>query len=154
MLETIAEYWVVWACGIVAAGLVFFIKRLFKLEREKIEAQLQKDREQLKTNIIDKIEDEIQVEVSRSNTADTEIRANIEVIENSLENLSKGILAVQGKEFKAECRALLEPGHVITLEEYEQIVEDHDAYHALGGNHKGDALFASVEQKWNGQLIN
>lgn len=37
--------------------------------------------------------------------------------------------------------------HTITIEEYQQINEDHEAYHALGGNHNGDALFDLVRKK-------
>lgn len=59
---------------------------------------------------------------------------------------------MQGKVFKADCRRLLEANHIITEEEYEDIVNDHNSYHNLGGNHIGDSLFLSVMKKWNAQL--
>ena len=56
---------------------------------------------------------------------------------------------MQGKVFKGDCRRLLEPNHIITEEEYEDIVADHKSYNGLGGNHIGDSLFLSVMKKWN-----
>lgn len=58
-----------------------------------------------------------------------------------------GVLSIQGKIFKNECRSLLREGHEITLEEFESLQEDHKAYKALGGNHDGDTLFSMVEKK-------
>lgn len=64
-----------------------------------------------------------------------------------LNSLKRGLLSVQGRQFKADCKRLLDPNHVITIEEFQQINEDHEAYHALGGNHNGDAIFELVKKK-------
>ena len=50
------------------------------------------------------------------------------------------------------CEWLLSPDHVITVQEYEQFEEDYVAYKGLGGNHRGDALYKSVVEKFNKQL--
>lgn len=152
MWQTILDYWVVWACGLVAAALGYFVRRLVKLENQNLREERRKEQEELKKDIIDKLENEIAVEVKKSGDADVEIRANIEVLENSIENLTRGVLAIQGKAFRAGCVELLKPNHIITLDEYEQCVDDHDAYHLLGGNHRGDSLFQSVQEKWHAQL--
>lgn len=85
-----------------------------------------------------------------------ETRANIlestlnAVVEN-LDVIRKGLLAVQGHEFRNKCRRLLSKD-VILLEEYEQLESDHLAYNGLGGNHKGDSLFDQVKTKYYSQL--
>jgi len=54
--------------------------------------------------------------------------------------------------FYDECRRLLDPNHVITLDEYEQFNKDYEAYKALGGNHRGDILYKSVVVKFEESL--
>ena len=68
-------------------------------------------------------------------------------LQKQLDLLRKGILSLQKKEFFKECQALLEEDHELTLDEYQQCIEDHDAYNGLKGNHRGDSLFALVEEK-------
>lgn len=74
-------------------------------------------------------------------------------IHNEINVLRDGMLSVQGREFKADCRYLLQDGHVITLSEYENIVEEHRIYNSLHGNHEGDALFAMVKAKYEQTLL-
>ena len=57
------------------------------------------------------------------------------------------MLSLQGRTFKNNCRRLLDLDHEITLEEYEEISKDHEAYNSLGGNHNGDELFLLVRKK-------
>lgn len=154
MLEVITEYWVLWLCGLLAGAAIFIWKRWIKLERDNMVNDRHKEITAMRKEIIDKLESEIAVEVKKSNNSDLQIRADLEVLENGLDNLTKGVLSLQGAIFKQECRRLLEPAHTITLEEYEQCVDDHEAYNSLGGNSRGDSLFTSVEIKWKNQLIN
>lgn len=77
--------------------------------------------------------------------ADVEIHAEIDALRD-------GMLSLQGREFKADCRYLLSEGHIITLNEYESIVEEHRIYNSLGGNHEGDALFSMVKAKYEQSL--
>lgn len=67
---------------------------------------------------------------------------------DNVQAVKSGVLSIQGKAFKADCRRLLEKDHIITEEEWDDIKMDHDSYHALGGNHTGDTLFNSVTEKW------
>lgn len=69
-----------------------------------------------------------------------------------MEALNKGLLSIQGDKFKKQCRFLLRHDHIITLEEYEQCIADHDAYNGLGGNHSGDLLFDSVVEKFESHV--
>jgi hypothetical protein len=63
--------------------------------------------------------------------------------------LKGGILSIQGRGFKDDCRKLLEDGHVITLNEFEALDAEHNIYKSLGGNSHGDALFDLVKVKYS-----
>lgn len=77
---------------------------------------------------------------------DKKIYAEMDVIKD-------GMLSIQGRAFKADCRRLLEEGHTITLKEYEDLLAEHIVYNGLGGNHEGDGLFSMVQAKYQGELI-
>ena len=84
--------------------------------------------------------------------ADKDIRADIRGLREEFGSVKSGMLTVQGRAFKDECHRLLEPDHIISLTEYENILSEHATYNALGGNHEGDALFAMVETKYKHNL--
>lgn len=77
--------------------------------------------------------------------------------ENSRQNetltrINNGLLSVQGKTFREECKLLLKQEHeIITVEEMEQCTEDHSFYNAMGGNDTGDELYRLVTIKFNNQ---
>lgn len=73
-------------------------------------------------------------------------------IHKEIDGLRDGILSIQGRDFKEDCHILLQEGHIITANEYEQILVDHIAYNKLGGNHEGDALFSMVEAKYKNTI--
>lgn len=65
--------------------------------------------------------------------------------------LQAGVLRVAGRWFIGDCQQLLEPDHVITQDEFEDIMDYHTTYNNLGGNHKGDEYFNLVSQKFHNQ---
>lgn len=167
MLDFIAKYWLEFVFGLVAGCIVFIIKQYYS-SKEKLHEQ---DQEDFKQDIIDTINKDIEEQVLRSDNADEKLEGLISELSDSVKNLSigistiqnqmmidnvqalkAGVLSMQGKVFKGDCRRLLEPNHLITEEEYEDIVADHKSYNGLGGNHIGDSLFLSVMKKWNAQL--
>ena len=83
---------------------------------------------------------------------DNRLHAEIDGLRDDFKIIKGGILSIQGRDFKADCRMLLQPEHMITLNEFEAIIEEHEVYKSLGGNHEGDALFTLVEQKYGKQL--
>lgn len=85
---------------------------------------------------------------------DNKIHEEINELKNDFSIMKGGILSIQGRDFKADCRILLQPGRNITLNEYEAIVEMHEVYKSLGGNHEGDALFSMVQAKYQKMLDN
>ena len=148
MLDFIAKYWLEFVFGLISSGLICWVKYDIK----QFQKRQARDRDDFKKEV----EDEVQVKIDQTEAAlrkaDTNIEASIEVVTNQIENLTAGVLSLQGKEFRARCHELLAPDHVITLDEFEEITEDHDAYNGLGGNHKGDLLFNAVVEKFKSQV--
>lgn len=172
----VLKYWVELILGLIVAGGGFVIKRYLRLEKEErqreqreyFDKMLEKIQSENKT-VLKSLEDEhdkmnqrsddryeeINTKVNNaleagreeSKADDAVLEEEISVVEKNLEALTAGILSMQGKEFRANCRKLLAEDHVITLDEWEELDKDHMAYNGLGGNHKGDHLFSLVKKK-------
>ena len=139
MLEFILKYWIeVLFGGVIAVG-AYIVKRTLKSFRM--------ERQEEKKVFLEGIKAEIRAEFERSNKKEIELQEEIKI-------LKAGLLSIQGRTFKSNCRRLLDQNHEITLEEYEEITKDHDAYNSLGGNHNGDQLYSlvrkKVEESWAG----
>lgn len=132
MLEFVLKYWIEFLFGGVIAIGSYMIKRTLKSFRQ--------ERADEKEAFLEGIKGEIRAEFERSNKKETELAEEIKV-------LKAGLLSIQGRTFKGNCRRLLDPDHDISLEEYEEITKDHDAYNSLGGNHNGDQLYQLVRKK-------
>lgn len=172
----VLKYWVEFLLASVVGIVGFFGKRYLKLEREerkreqteffeKLAKNIQKENTNMISSLSNKyteleheVDDqytEITTEVSKAMVAGRdESKADDEVLQkqifnlsNEMKSLKKGLLSIQGKEFRANCRKLLEDGHEITLDEWEEIDADHEAYNGLGGNHKGDQLYGLIKKK-------
>lgn len=136
LLEFVIKYWVEFAFGLIVTGGGYFIRRYLKMKENEQNRERTKFYDNFKKDIFIKY-DEIKKE---SENGDLELQKQLDL-------LRKGILSLQKKEFFKECQALLEEDHELTLDEYQQCIEDHDAYNGLKGNHRGDSLFALVEEK-------
>ena len=123
---------------LVFTGLVGFftwwVKRYLKLEKEhnKNEQQIFHD------NILEEAKKE-------NENLDTRIDA----VEEQLAIQRGALLSLQGSLFRDFCEELLEPGRIITVDEFEQFESDYQVYKSLGGNHRGDTLHDSVVRKFN-----
>lgn len=161
MLEFIAEYWLEFAFGLVAAGLGVACKKIYALYVSEKNTKKTQERESLMDDFRDMMTT-CQLEVLNKFSAreeqlqqeDVKIRKDLENLGESLTILKDGMLSLQGREFREDCRELLKEGHVITLMEYETLVREHQIYNSLGGNHRGDALFHAAEQKYRNSLKN
>lgn len=71
-------------------------------------------------------------------------------LENKIDILTDGVLSIQGKAFREECRFLLSKD-MITMDEYEEFEGDYATYKRLGGNHNGDALHDRVVDRFTKQ---
>nr|DAE09658.1 MAG TPA: hypothetical protein [Myoviridae sp. ctjhW4] len=83
---------------------------------------------------------------------DEKLQSQIDHMRNCLEVVKSGVLNLQGKTFKQECRKVLGNEETLSIEEFERIQADHDVYNSLGGNHDGDSLFELVEHKYKNKL--
>lgn len=106
----------------------------------------------LVAKIEENVDEKMLAERERIEQSDKEIKQDIEELNNKFCVLSQGVLSIQGRQFRADCRQLLQEGHVITLDEYEELESDFDTYKALGGNHTGDALHTAVQEKFQSQI--
>lgn len=153
MIEIITNYWVQWLCGIVSLAIAFGAKHYVKLQRDAWTRE-QKDKEnRVRQELTDKFEEELKDVIKKSDIADSRMNAEIEALSEQLNNMSTGLLSIQGKQFRENCLRLLDLEHQITVLEYEEFEEDYTAYKALGGNHRGDALHDRVVEKFNASLI-
>ena len=170
------KYWVELILGLIVTGGGFLIKRYLRLEKEerqreqkeyfdnvlkKIQSEnqhvlksLEKEHDKMNQNSEDKY-DEINTKVDKaleagreeSKSDDAVLEKEISALEKNITALTAGVLSMQGKEFRNNCRKLLAEDHVITLDEWEELDKDHMAYNGMGGNHKGDHLFSLVKKK-------
>lgn len=159
MLDFIVKYWVEFALGIIATGLGLACKRIFTLYQKDKEREKADEKKNL-TNEIKEMMKSCQLELMNQfkvdekalKEEDKKINQKIEIIDENIDILKGGVLSLQGRGFQQACRDLLKDEHVITLAEYEDIVDEHKVYNSLGGNHRGDALFAAVEEKYKNSL--
>lgn len=149
LVEWIARYWLEVLFGLICAGFGLFFKNYIKL--------LKKQREDDKKAMQDELRKEMREGKEEWLAADIGIKESfkgeIKMLDDRMNALTKGMLSVQGRQFRLVCRSLLASDHVITLEEFEEFEDDYAAYKGLGGNHTGDALHESVVEKFHNQSI-
>ena len=110
MFDFIMKYWVEFAFGLLVAGGGWFIKRYFSLENMR--------RQKEQDEFYNKIKSEIDKEHKSSKEDDVALRNDMNALTTVLNSLKRGLLSVQGRQFKADCKKLLDPNHVITIEEF------------------------------------
>lgn len=148
MLDFIVTYWLEFLFGLIAAAVTFLIKQYYNLQKKVHNQQ----RDNFEEEIIEAINSSLKKEQEKTNKEIASTKEEILKVHKSTDILKTGLLNVQRKNFMEFCYLLLEPDHIITKEEYEDIEEDHDVYNALDGNHKGDELFRVVSEKYFNQF--
>lgn len=88
----------------------------------------------------------------QSEAEDAQLQKEIDTLMDTNKEIVRGLLSVQSNQFRNDCHALLREDHIITIDEFEQLVHDHEAYNGLGGNHTGDQLFDLVKIKYESQI--
>lgn len=138
--------------GVIALAIGLLAKRHIKLEEKSLEAKQKERMNELRTQVKDEIIKQFDEKIDQLEQEDNVIREEIKGIKKDTQDLVQGVLAIHGRDFRGTCRYLLRPEHVITLDEFEQLDQDHEIYKSLGGNHRGDDLYQAVITKWHGQL--
>lgn len=148
MHEFIVKYWLEFLFGIIIAIGGFFGKKIMatfkEVHKSRQKAAYEEFQHKIHAEFIESTEDVRQMA--------QENKIEIKEIKQMMIALTQGVLSMHGREFKNQCWNLLEEDHEITLEEYEDISADHEAYNALGGNHEGDRLFDLVQKKFEKSL--
>lgn len=152
VLDIFIKYWVQWLCGLIATGVALWAKHVIKLEKESVNKTKAERMKEIREEIVDELTEKIKKVEQKSDENDRIMKEEIEVLSNNVENLTIGVLSLQGKQFRDECIQLLNPEHIVTVDEYEQFEEDYVAYKGLGGNHTGDALHGRVVEKFNNNI--
>lgn len=172
LLDFFVKYWTEFLFGIVAAGILAggrYIWTLFKNRlRDSLEEQIisitdviakrmSKTDEKLEakntslTQQIGALQADMKImqqEIQTNKNDENLIEKKIDALEDSLNTLKDGILSLQRKEFKEECRRLLNQEEAITYEQYTILQREHTVYNSLGGNHEGDQLFKLASMRY------
>lgn len=142
IVEFITKYWLEFLFSLIITGCGIALKKIWSMyKKEKAEAE--RNRIQAETG---KVSEQFQ----KDNEA---VQLQINQMQTEMTALKRGLLSIQGKLFRQECERLLDESHEITLDEYQQLMEDHDIYNSLGGNHNGDNLYSLVEKKVTNLLL-
>lgn len=152
VLEWIAKYWVQWLCGLVAGGVVLFAKHYIKLQKKAMEDKWSDKEKNMCGKIICTLEEKIGAVELQSKEEDNKIHIELNEIHKDIDTMESGILSIQGKQFRDMCERLLQSGHYITVDEYEEFESEYIVYKGLGGNHRGDALHDRVVDKVQAQM--
>lgn len=172
LLDFFVKYWTEFLFGIVAAGILAggrYIWTLFKNHlRDSLEEQItsitdviakrmSETDEKLEAKNISLIQQIgalqadmkiMQQEIQTNKNDENLIEKKIDTLEDNLNTLKDGILSLQRKEFKEECRRLLNQEEAITYEQYTILQREHTVYNSLGGNHEGDQLFKLASMRY------
>lgn len=151
MIDFIIRYWMEFVFGLLAGAFSYGLRKYHNLRvQEEKESKVK-----LENHIIQRIskqyETQLSEEVTRAVKEDNKINKKIISLEENIDSLREGILSLQRKQFIEYCQELLDQSHYITMEEYNQLELDHDAYHALRGNDRGDHYYQRVVDKFNKQ---
>ena len=152
VLEWIAKYWVNWLCALAAGGIALFAKHYVKLQKQQMEQKWTDKEKNMCGKIICTLEEKIGAVEAQSKNEDVKLHEELDHVHSDLNTINSGILSIQGKQFKDFCRELLEKGHYITVDEYEEFEAEYEVYKGLGGNHRGDALHDRVVDKVQAQM--
>lgn len=159
--EFIVKYWLQFFLGILASGLTVVTGYFYSLYKKEKGRKKDETEERFLTEVKELINDNnksilkvVRDEEIASAKADAQMEGQMTKIQSDLAILTEGMLSIQGKQFKDECRMLLKEDHVITLQEFENITNEHRIYNTLKGNHEGDSLYSLVKVKYEAGLAN
>lgn len=172
LLDFFIKYWTEFLFGIVAAGILAGGKYIWTLFKNRLKDSLEEQITSI-TDVITKRMSETDEKLEAKNTSLTQqigelqadmkimqqeiqinkndenlIEKKIDTLKDNLNTLKGGILSLQRREFKEECRKLLNQKEAITYEQYTMLQNEHTVYNSLGGNHEGDQLFKLVSMRY------
>ena len=166
MGEFILKYWVEVLFGIVVTGGGFLLKHHFKLFKESLDHKMEERDDKLlekMTKVLTASNKTIQdsIDKLRSDTKDdidgvyaelVDLKDDIKDIRKDVESIRRGVLDVQGPQFKAKCKEVLQDNHQITVDEWLALKKEYEIYTGMGGNSDGSELYKLVHEKYSKHL--
>ena len=153
MIDFIAKYWLQTLFGVMVGIFTYFIKHYRTLWKESQENQKNKFWDEVKTELKADNKALLQEKETLLNLEDQKLKDSVTKVTESNDSLLKAVLDVQRKQFKIDCRYLLEKKDDITFEEFEDLQDEYEIYKSLGGNGPGHNLFELVKDKYSFQMI-
>lgn len=166
MGEFILKYWVEVLFGIVVTGGGFLLKHHFKLFKESLDHKMEERDDKLlekMTKVLTASNKTIQdsIDKLRSDTKDdidgvyaelVDLKDDIKDVRKDVESIRRGVLDVQGPQFKAKCKKVLQDSHQITVDEWLALKKEYEIYTGMGGNSDGSELYKLVHEKYSKHL--
>lgn len=166
MGEFILKYWVEVLFGIVVTGGGFLLKHHFKLFKESLDHKTEERDDKLlekMTKVLIASNKTIQdsIDKLRSDTKDdidgvyaelVDLKDDIKNVRKDVESIRRGVLDVQGPQFKAKCKEVLQDSHQITVDEWLALKKEYEIYAGMGGNSDGSELYKLVHEKYSKHL--
>lgn len=166
MGEFILKYWVEVLFGIVVTGGGFLLKHHFKLFKENLDHKTEERDDKLlekMTKVLTASNKTIQdsIDKLRSDTKDdidgvyaelVDLKDDIKNVRKDVESIRQGVLDVQGPQFKAKCKEVLQDSHQITVDEWLALKKEYEIYTGMGGNSDGSELYKLVHKKYSKHL--
>ena len=166
MGEFILKYWVEVLFGIVVTGGGFLLKHHFKLFKESLDHKMEERDDKLfekMTKVLTASNKAIQdsIDKLRSDTKDdidgvyaelVDLKDDIKDVRKNVESIRRGVLDVQGPQFKAKCKEVLQDSHQITVDEWLALKKEYEIYTGMGGNSDGSELYKLVHEKYSKHL--
>ena len=166
MGEFILKYWVEVLFGIVVTVGGFLLKHHFKLFKESLDHKMEERDDKLlekMTKVLTTSNKAIQdsIDKLRSDTKDdidgvyaelVDLKDDIKDVRKDVESIRRGVLDVQGPQFKAKCKEVLQDSHQITVDEWLALKKEYEIYTGMGGNSDGSELYNLVHEKYSKHL--
>ena len=166
MVEFILKYWVEVLFGIVVTVGGFLLKHHFKLFKESLDHKMEERDDKLlekMTKVLTASNRTIQdsIDKLRSDTKDdsdgvyaelVDLKDDIKDVRKDVESIRRGVLDVQGPQFKAKCKEVLQDSHQITVDEWLALKKEYEIYTGMGGNSDGSELYNLVHEKYSKHL--
>lgn len=166
MVEFILKYWVEVLFGIVVTVGGFLLKHHFKLFKESLDHKMEERDDKLlekMTKVLTVNNKAIQdsIDKLRSDTKDdidgiyvelVDLKDDIKDVRKDVESIRRGVLDIQGPQFKAKCKEVLQDSHQITVDEWLALKKEYEIYTGMGGNSDGSELYNLVHEKYSKHL--
>ena len=166
MGEFILKYWVEFLFGIVVTGGGFLLKHHFKLFKESLDHKMENRDDKLLDKVakllaasnktiqesIDKLRSDTQDDIDGVYVELVDLKDDIKNVCKDVESIRRGVLDIQGPQFKAKCKEVLQDSHQITVDEWLALKKEYEIYTGRGGNSDGSELYNLVHEKYSKHL--